>query len=35
MKEPDAIATHSATAMPAPPTDLNPRTTWPRSTIAT
>jgi len=35
MKQPDAIATHNATAMPAPPTDLNPRRTWPRSTIAT
>ena len=25
MKLPDAIATHNATAMPAPPIDLNPR----------
>ena len=35
MKPPDAIATHSATATPASPTDLNACTTRPRSTTAT
>ena len=35
MKLPDAVATHSATAMPASPTDLNACTTRPRSTTAT
>ena len=35
MKPADAIATHSATARPAIPTDLNASTTRPRSTTAT
>ena len=35
MKLPEAVATHSATATPASPTDLNACTTRPRSTTAT
>ena len=35
MKLADAIATHTATATPASPTDLNAWTTRPRSTTAT
>jgi hypothetical protein len=35
MKLADAVATHSATATPASPTDLNASTTRPRSTTAT
>ena len=35
MKLPEAVATHTATATPASPTDLNACTTRPRSTTAT
>jgi hypothetical protein len=35
MKLPDAVATHSATATPASPTDRNACMTRPRSTTAT
>ena len=35
MKPPEAVATQSATATPASPTDLNASTTRPRSTTAT
>src|SRR3954451_10157400 len=35
MKLPDAAATHSATATPATPTDLNASSTLPRSTTTT
>ena len=35
MKLPEAVATHSATATPAIPTDLNAWSTRPRSTTAT
>ncbi len=35
MKLPDAVATHSATATPASPTDRNAWTTRPRSMTAT